>query len=84
VEAGPGEAGWQVTVKGTKVEVMTVTNPQWEGKILVEALDKDGNRDLDLSSTRQTRDNAYQYLLAVSGLDKVITKATTKPAKRTA
>ena len=79
-------AGGEVTAKDTngnpvKVAIMARDhkdedgnfvpgNPDWQGKILVQQFDKDGNsKGWGLSSTRQTRDAAYYYLLAKSGLD---------------
>lgn len=45
-------------------------NPDWRGKILVQKFDKDGAAaGWGLSSTRQTRDAAYYYLLFKTGLD---------------
>ena len=43
-------------------------NPGWQGKILVQKFDAKGQPGWSLSSTRQTRDTAYRYLLEQSGL----------------
>jgi hypothetical protein len=44
-------------------------NPDWQGKILVQKFDQEGNpTGWSLSSTRQTRDAAYHYLAATAGL----------------
>ncbi len=46
-----------------------VGNPAWRGKILVQQFDSEGrSRGWALSSTRQTRDNAFYYLLEMSRL----------------
>jgi DNA-sulfur modification-associated len=50
------------------VPLMARKNPHWRGKILVETLTKDGRKDWTLSSTRQTREAAFQYLCSVSGV----------------
>ena len=42
-------------------------NPDWYGKILIQTFDPDGNsKGWSLSSTRQTRDAAYHYLVQKS------------------
>jgi hypothetical protein len=44
-------------------------NANWHGKILVQQFDQTGGpRGWSLSSTRQTRDAAYHYLVKVAGL----------------
>ncbi|RZI53799.1 MAG: hypothetical protein EOP16_00905 [Pseudonocardia sp.] len=45
----------------------SVGNPDWEGKILVQKFDSSGNPSgWSLSSTRQTRDSAYHYVVKVA------------------
>jgi hypothetical protein len=52
------------------VNVMDRDNPAWHGKVLIRKFDQDGNpKGWSLSSTRQTRDAAYHYLMAVAGLN---------------
>jgi hypothetical protein len=51
--------------KVVKVPIMSRENPAWKGKILVQSLDKKGNESWTLSSTRNTRKSAYQYLSTV-------------------
>jgi DNA-sulfur modification-associated len=48
--------------------VMDRTNEEWQGRILVQVLDKEGKPAWSLSSTRQTREAAYQYLCDVGGI----------------
>jgi DNA-sulfur modification-associated len=48
--------------------VLDRENPDWKGKVLVQTYDRDGNRQYTLSSTRQTREAAYQYLRQIAGL----------------
>lgn len=43
-------------------------NPEWKGRVLVRGYDRNGNLQFTLSSTRQTREAAYQYLRQVAGL----------------
>lgn len=44
-------------------------NPDWQGKILIQQFDPNGKpKGWSLSSTRQTRDAAYHYLVQVSGV----------------
>lgn len=44
-------------------------NPGWQGKILVQKFDGKGqSQGWSLSSTRQTRDTAYHYLVETAGL----------------
>jgi hypothetical protein len=44
-------------------------NPDWQGTILVQRFDSAGNpKGWNLSSTRQTRDAAFNYLLGQSGI----------------
>jgi len=45
-------------------------NPDWQGKILIQQFDQNSGKPMgwSLSSTRQTRDTAYHYLLQVSGI----------------
>lgn len=50
--------------KKVKVDFMSRKNPAWEGKILVKKHDSDGNfSGWSLSSTRQTRDAAFNDLV---------------------
>jgi hypothetical protein len=51
-----------------EVEVMSRDNPDWVGKILVEGKPKDGAKTYILSSTRQTREAAFQYLCTIGGV----------------
>jgi hypothetical protein len=45
-------------------------NPDWQGKILIQQFDQSGNpRGWSLSSTRQTRDAAYHYLVSIAKVD---------------
>jgi len=50
------------------MDVMDRKNPAWQGKILVEVMDSNGKQGWSLSSTRQTREAAFQYLCEVTGL----------------
>jgi hypothetical protein len=59
-----------------KVSVMSRSNPSWRGKVLVETYGPSGVTGYSLSSTRQTRDAAYQYLLEVSGLTTLVSTDT--------
>jgi hypothetical protein len=44
-------------------------NPDWYGKILIQQFDQNGNpKGWSLSSTRQTRDAAYHYLVKKAGI----------------
>lgn len=44
-------------------------NPDWQGLILIQQFDQSGNpTGWSLSSTRQTRDAAYHYLVRMSGI----------------
>ncbi len=46
-----------------------VGNPGWQGKILVQKFDGQGRaQGWSLSSTRQTRDTAYHYLVEMAGV----------------
>ena len=45
-------------------------NPEWRGKILIKKLNQDDSVSWSLSSTRQTRDSAYNYLRQVAELNK--------------
>ncbi|QYC11438.1 DNA sulfur modification protein DndB [Brevundimonas nasdae] len=46
-----------------------VGNPGWQGKILVQKFDGQGKaQGWSLSSTRQTRDTAYHYLVETAGI----------------
>lgn len=54
--------------KGDRVNVMSRHNPAWRGKILIEGEDKEGRTVWSLSSTRQTRQAAYNYLRQIAGL----------------
>jgi hypothetical protein len=49
-------------VKKKKVAIMSRENPDWQGKILIEGYSKNGEKTWSLSSTRQTREAAYNYL----------------------
>lgn len=45
-------------------------NPDWQGKILIQQFDQNGNpTGWSLSSTRQTRDTAFHYLVQVSQVE---------------
>jgi hypothetical protein len=76
----------EVTAKdadGTKVKVPVMArehvdeegnfvpgNPEWQGKILIQQFDQNGNpTGWSLSSTRQTRDSAYHYLVQVAQVE---------------
>jgi hypothetical protein len=68
--------------KTVKVPIMaresdsSVGNPEWRGKILVESFNSEGKSvGWNVSSTRQTRDSAYYYLLEKAGR-----KSTSKKA----
>ena len=52
-----------------------VGNPEWQGKVLVETVDSKGKKSWSLSSTRQTREAAFYYLLDKSGLASFIRPA---------
>ncbi|MDY7232991.1 hypothetical protein [Hyalangium rubrum] len=58
-------AGKHPNVSG---KVMDRTNPDWRGKILIETLDANRKIVWSLSSTRQTRESAYQYLCTIAGI----------------
>jgi hypothetical protein len=49
-------------------EVFDRNNPQRKCRIVIKNLDSDGNEQWSLSSTRQTRESAYEYLREVAGL----------------
>jgi hypothetical protein len=56
--------GHEITVK-----VMDRDNPDWQGKILIRQFDQEGTpTGWTVSSTRQTRDAAYNYLRDIAGL----------------
>ncbi len=56
--------------KSHKVKVMDRNNPEWIGKILIRTIDTKTNKTtLSLSSTSQTRESAYKYLVSVSLLN---------------
>lgn len=45
-------------------------NPAWQGKILVQKFDNQGQpQGWSLSSTRQTRDSAFHYLAQIAAVD---------------
>jgi len=45
-------------------------NPAWKGSVLLQNYDKDGNPTTwGLSSTRQTRDAAYHYIIQMTEVD---------------
>jgi hypothetical protein len=57
--------------------VMDRANPSWRGKVLVRRFDQEGNMVAwSVSSTRQTRDAAYYYLLDVAGLKTLTAERT--------
>ena len=56
------------TTNANGVNVMDKKNTDWQGKILVANYDVNGKETWSLSSTRQTRDSAYQYLCQVANL----------------
>jgi hypothetical protein len=53
---------------GTTVDVMDRKNLAWRGKILVQVLDPSGKETWSLSSTRQTREAAFQYMCDAAAL----------------
>lgn len=56
-------------------------NPDWKGRILVTTYNKrSGKQQLSLSSTRQTRESAYQYLRQKARLS--VTNGANVTAKR--
>lgn len=58
------------------VDVMSRDNPDWQGKILIRQFNQDGTeKGWTISSTRHTRDAAYNYLRGVSGLGSSATTA---------
>ncbi len=66
---------------GRRVSIMSRENPAWVGKIVIviETIGPEGRtKKTSLSSTRQTRDAAYRYLLEVAELNSFIAK---EPAK---
>jgi uncharacterized membrane-anchored protein YjiN (DUF445 family) len=56
------------TVIAKIARVMDRENPAWNGRIKVQVLNKQGEIDWSLSSTRQTREAAYQYLCDIAGI----------------
>jgi hypothetical protein len=56
-----GGAQWQGQVFDRK-------NPDWKSRIVIRTFDENGNPGWSLSSTRQTREAAYQYLREVAKL----------------
>lgn len=70
-----GKIAGKATAKdGQKYAVMDRHNPDWQGRILIETVKADGSKTWDLSSTRQTRESAYQHLLDVSGMKNKLAK----------
>lgn len=66
-KAAIGKITGKVTNGKGKIEVLDRDNPAWRGRILIQNTKKDGSKSWDLSSTRQTRESAYQYLLSLTG-----------------
>jgi hypothetical protein len=63
------------TGKQLKVDVMSRDNPEWQGTILTKQLNQDGTLVWSISNTRQTRDEAYNYLRSVAGIKTTVAKA---------
>jgi hypothetical protein len=56
-------------------------NPDWQGKILTRTFDSNGKpTGWSLSSTRQTRDAAFHYLVEKSGLAEKLARSSSKAA----
>jgi hypothetical protein len=65
------DTGQQITV-----DVMSRDNPDWQGKILIKQFNQDGTpTGWTISSTRQTRDAAYNYLRSVAAMKTPAAKA---------
>ncbi len=56
------------TGEHVETDVMSKLNPAWRGRIQVKTLNKDGTVGWSLSSTRQTRIAAYDYLARIAGI----------------
>jgi len=67
--AGTSHERDEETGEVVETDVMARTNPAWRGRIQVKTLLKDGTVGWSLSSTRQTRIAAYDYLVKVAGLE---------------
>lgn len=52
-----------------EVDVMSKDNPAWRGRIETKKVAADGSVSWAVSSTRQTRLSAYQYLRRIGGLE---------------
>jgi hypothetical protein len=74
--------------KRTKLQVMSRSNPAWRESIFVPRYNRDGQlRGWTLSSTRDTREAAYHYLLQlvqVGALKPAKPASGLKPAKKVA
>jgi hypothetical protein len=69
---------------GKEWDVMDRENPAWQGAILIKGLAADGETvTWSLSSTRQTREAAYLYLLDITGLKDKLKDADDSKAKGT-
>jgi hypothetical protein len=56
------------TGKTTKVLIMSRDNPAWQGKILLQKFDQNGEvTGWGVSNTRGSRDAAYAYLIEQGG-----------------
>jgi hypothetical protein len=63
------DTGWHDVVDAIAApNVMDRDNPAWQGKIMIASYDAEGKPAWSVSSTRQTREAAYQYLCDVAGL----------------
>ncbi|KOX20257.1 hypothetical protein ADK67_30935 [Saccharothrix sp. NRRL B-16348] len=74
-------AGKTTAEDGKVYPVMARANPDWQSRIMVKSLQSDGTTTWTLSSTRQTRESAYLYLLDIAELAHLSATKSTKRSK---
>jgi hypothetical protein len=66
--AGPVKTKDPETGEPYSGSVLDRRNPDWKTRVVIKTYDNDGEVQWTLSSTRQTRESAYQYLREKTGL----------------